>query len=237
MAPWVSEEIQGEVLSALLALFVHDLRNPLTALHTNLRYVLELVPESEADLRGPIEDCSLSCDGLAALIDNLEWLGELVHPKEPERTAVPLADVVQEVVEQTASFALLHGTELGMAPVAGDVTVWTDRRALRAALGNIVRNSIQHGSAGPVELVLEREATVARVRVLDVGPALASESFELTTSAAGQVNAKRQAGARYGAGLALLVAARAAALAGAALRAGAREPTGNEFSLELAVAD
>lgn len=237
MAARVSEEIEPEVLSALLALFVHDLRNPLTALHTNLRYVLELVPESDADVRGPVEDCSLSCDGLAALIDNLEWLGEMVHPSEPERTVVPLADVIQEVLDKTTSFATLHGTELGTAFVVGDVAVWSDRHALSAALGNLVRNSIQHGSAGPVELVLEREADVARVRVLDVGPALAPESFELTTSARGQANAKRQAGARYGAGLALLVAARAAALAGAVLRAGAREPTGNEFTLELAIAD
>src|SRR6186713_3605789 len=78
-----SEAASGETLAAallgeLLGLLAHDLRNPLSALHSNVGYLGSLSDKYDDDAREAIADALLSCDGLRIIIDSVEILSHVL---------------------------------------------------------------------------------------------------------------------------------------------------------------
>lgn len=216
-----------ETLGELLSLLAHDLRNPLSALHSNMGYLRSALdgrgeaPErdycTEEDVQEAIADAVISCDGLTHLIDNLELLGQNLRGTD-RRAAQPVAVValVQEVLSRCARVAESHGlqVEFDAGSLSDSIEIVTRKEHLSRALSNLVRNAIQHSPSGaPVIVRVEVSETSVDVFVLDQGSALPSERRELAFSTRGQVNSKSGEW-RYGRGLSLLSANLAATSAG-----------------------
>jgi signal transduction histidine kinase len=226
------------LLAQLLALLAHDLRNPLSALHSNAGYLQSAIGTQSDDLHEALDDVVSSCSSLGTIIDNLELLGvALEDAPSPEPSPLSLTDVALEAMQQCQALAGSYRVELVLdkQPNADAGFALANRDMLRRALGNLIRNAIQHGTRDtPVRIVVERGA----MRVEDGGPALAPELVTSAFTAPGQLECKSHPAGRYSRGLGLFAASIAARAAGAELTVVApSRGVGNAFELRVPLAE
>ncbi len=216
----MDEGLDSKTLSGLLGLLAHDLRNPLSALHSNVGFLAAARNADEEDLRDAVNDALVSCDGLVAIIDNIEILSQSMSGlKTGGRTPLAVASVVEQMVKTHRAAAESHDVELAVDPsaVSPSLRVSVHQDMYRRALGNALRNAIQHGAGRSVRLTADAEGGEVRVIVLDQGARLDTGLGDVPFSAAGQLTAKGQLGGRYGRGLGLFCARFAAESAGGRL--------------------
>jgi signal transduction histidine kinase len=216
----VPEGSDPKVLGSLLALLVHDLRNPLSALHSNIDFLVSTLADSGEDTRGALDDAVVSCESLINIVDNAELLafslqGPIERPSEPLAVSVVVADVVA----RHRLLAKSHGIEVEVAPAAADpdARVVAHREMYARAFANLLRNAIQHGGPHNVRVWVEEAGQRVRLTVGDAGPSLSDEYRATAFSASGQLTSRGKSGGRYGRGLGLLAARLAAECAGASI--------------------
>lgn len=219
----------------LLALLAHDLRNPLSALHSNVGYLSAMLGGGDQDIVEALADARVSCDSLVMIIDNLELLGRVLgEAPAPGKTRLALAPVVDAVVQQHRGLAQSHGTSIELAAVDRGIQVDSNREMLSRALGNLICNAIQYSPTGsPISVKAMSSSGTCVVSVSDRGPAFDQSLGELAFTAAGQSELKSASGGRYGRGLGLFAAQVAAAAAGAQVRARGNRSEGAVFELQL----
>jgi signal transduction histidine kinase len=225
------------ILGELLGLLAHDLRNPLSALHSNLGYVGSALSPSEVDAHEAVVDGLVSCDGLAHIIDNIDLLGQSLRSTEaPEPSMVDLSTIVEDVVGESRQMARSHGVVVELAPLPADRAMGRGaREPLTRAFANLLRNSIQHSPASSVVHVALREVPGAwSVLVEDSGVPLPTNVRASAFTAPGQVGSKSVPHGRYSRGLGLFCAALSSAAAGATARA-IDPPRGVGHAFELVV--
>jgi signal transduction histidine kinase len=216
-------------------MLAHDLRNPLSALESNLGFL-----ESELDVKAPevtevIDDLRLSCDGLGLIIDSVDLLGRYLFDegKVPEKVVAPAASLLGAALDGARAAARSHWVDIVAAPesLRSSARVRAGRDMLVRALSALVQNAIQHAPQGTEVHVLLRESPDSITFVVeDSGPGLEPEFLEEAFSAEGQLRAKRARGGRYSKGLGLFCASVCARAAGAELTLGSAE-RGNAFEL------
>ena len=216
----MNEKLEPKVLGGLLGLIAHDLRNPLSALHSNVGFIGSMLPTDSEDAREALSDALVSCEGLVAIIDNVELLSQsLSGVKERATESFSAAAVVAEVVSALTPIANSHEVKLELEAGASDtiLQIVAHRDMYRRALSNLVRNGIQYSTTGPVVVGVCDAGDRVAVIVSDHGPRLAIELEHEAFSAAGQLQTKGKASGRYGRGLGLFCASYAARVAGAAV--------------------
>ncbi len=221
----------------LLALLAHDLRNPLSALHSNVGYLTAMLSGVDQDIVEALADARVSCDSLVTIIDNLELLGRVLGDvPAPGKTKLALAPVVEAVVQHHRSLAQSHGTSIELAAVDSGIQVESNREMLGRALGNLICNAIQYSPTGCAVIVkATTTAGACVVSVSDRGPAFDQSLGDLAFTAAGQAELKSASGGRYGRGLGLFAAQVAATAAGATVRARGIRSEGAVFELQLSL--
>lgn len=225
-------------LGGLLALLAHDLRNPLSALHSNVGFLETTLAGQDQDSLDALSDIGASCSSLKHIIDNLELLGLSVLGDRPpmEQGQLSLWDVTHEAVHRLEPIARSYGATVvfeadrKLAP-----RVLAHREMFGRALGNLLFNAIQNGgSQGEVHVTLASGSGEGSVRIADAGPVLPETLRVAAFTADGQLNTKGDSRGRYSRGLGLFAAATAAALAGADVRATAAERNTFELRAKLA---
>jgi signal transduction histidine kinase len=214
----LAQGLDTRLLGQLLVLLAHDLRNPLSALHSNIGFLESSTDGSDADLREALADVTVSCGSLNQIIDNLELFGLSTLEEQPrlERLPVSLDDLAREAVNRAASSANSYGAELVLAPPEpAGVRVRVHREMATRALGNLIFNAIQHGGGGRVAIAVRADGVNGVVAISDPGLPLATKLRENAFTAAGQLACKADPDGRYSRGLGLFAAGVAAALAGA----------------------
>lgn len=232
----MAERLDNELVGHLLALVAHDLRNPLSALHSNIGYLAGSEQGVDPESREALDDAALSCECLVVIIDNLDVVArQLVGKGTVPLMRFSIAGAVAEAVSRCERIAASHGCQIAFAqaPAAHAVQVRSNRDFLSRALVNILLNSVQHagGSKVDVELLVGSKGDVT-VAITDSGQPLPPEERDRAFLAAGQLQAKTTGNGRYSRGLGLYVARLAAEAAGAKLSAmtlGQR----NRFALTL----
>jgi signal transduction histidine kinase len=214
----LAQGLDTRLLGQLLVLLAHDLRNPLSALHSNIGFLESSTDGSDADLREALADVTVSCGSLNQIIDNLELFGLSTLEEQPrlERLPVSLDELAKEAVNRASSSANSYGAELVLGPseTAG-VRVRVHREMATRALGNLLFNAIQHGGGGRVSISVRVDGANGIVSISDPGFPLAAKLRENAFTAAGQLACKADPDGRYSRGLGLFAAGVAAALAGA----------------------
>lgn len=216
----VDESLDPRLLSALLGLLAHDLRNPLSALQSNVSFLRSVVDPDDRDVVEALLDAQSSCQGVADIIDNVEVVAYVLRGSPGvELGPMRLSPVVSEVVSRMEATAASHETRIELSGVdeLRELSVVSNREMLMRALANLIRNGIQHGGREPVEVRLAMGPAGASITIADRGPAVSDEIGEEAFSAAGQLAAKSARGGRYGRGLGLYCAKVAAEAAGARL--------------------
>ncbi len=203
-------------LGPLLALFAHDLRNPLSALLTNLSFVESLpAVRSDESLAGALGDCVVASDTLRRLISNLDVVALLLEGLEAHPRHFGVAELVRDCVGQFESTASMQGSSFAVDEGPSGLEAFADPDLSARALENLLSGALTHGPPSrPIAVRVAREAPdFVRVEVEDGGRPVPPAEREALFSAEGQLRAHAGA-ARYGRGLGLFVAAAAAASLG-----------------------
>ncbi|MEO8902438.1 MAG: HAMP domain-containing sensor histidine kinase [Polyangiaceae bacterium] len=233
-----TDRLESDLIGGLLGLIVHDLRNPLSALHSNASFL-----QSSRDVAGPdakeaLEDVSASCEALGHIIDNVELLAlSLRGERRFEQNSFTARELIADVLARSRSLAASYSVRVEFAPSAdADVKLVTSREMLGRALGNLVKNGIQHAQDGvPVRVSVRVEGPRVVLLVEDGGAPVAADLHDAAFTAEGQVSVKGLVGARYSRGVGLYAARLAAEAAGAQVRAvPAASGSGNAFELSVA---
>lgn len=235
----MDQRLDAHLIGSLLGLLAHDLRNPLSALHSNVGFLESVVGSADPDAREALADVTASCSSLKHIIDNLELLGLAVLDQPPrlERGPVGLVDLVNDVLGRLEVVASSYGVQITFEGAAQrQVRLLAHREMLARALANLLFNAIQHGgSKTAIAVSVAVSGTSATVVISDSGPPLSEELRATAFTAPGQLVSKSESYGRYSRGLGLFAATIAAGLAGAEVRAfGGNE--GNAFELRGTVA-
>lgn len=227
----MNEELSPELVSALLGLFAHDLRNPLSALHSNVSFLGSVVGTGDSEAHEALEDVAASSDALGHITDNLELFSlalDGAKPREPHQ--FPLRELLREAGQKSRRFAESYRVALEIdSDSAATLRGFANRDMLLRALSNLVRNAIQHaGETGKVSVKALRDDGGLMIAISDTGTPLAKDMGEVAFTAAGQLSTKNVSGGRYSRGLGLYAARIAASVAGATIRPAA---SGSRFEL------
>jgi two-component system sensor histidine kinase MtrB len=218
----VDEKLDAKTIAGLLGLLAHDLRNPLSALHSNVGFLAATPKLDEADMRDAVGDALVSCDGLVAIIDNIELLAQSMAGVATRGLGpVAVAPTVAQSVAAHRAMAETHEVALEVDASANDPKLFVaiHRDMYRRALANVLRNAIQHGAGRPVRVEARSVGSEVQVVIVDQGSRLDVALGDEPFTAAGQLTGKSKTGARYGRGLGLFCARFAAESAGARLEA------------------
>jgi signal transduction histidine kinase len=195
---WVSLQCK------LNRLFVHDLKNPISALSANLNY-LETVPlEESEDIREALSDSVLAAGMLLKLAENFDLIALLESGERFPESQVNLSDFVRSAVGRNKGLSDSAGIHLVIREPLADIgQIWQNRYA-ELVLDNLIMSAVRHSPhGGQVIVALTEKNGEARVAVLDHGPRIAEEFRAGLFARVSQVEAKRNPGCRYGRGLGL----------------------------------
>jgi signal transduction histidine kinase len=217
-------QIGPKDLAEMLALMAHDLRNPLSALFTNINFLRATLQGSPAEVQEAVSDSMLCCSMLQQFIANLDVLGRSIVDSPPVASAVMLQKAADEASARFSSQARALGVELSMAGDSPAPGVLADPRWLGRTLDNVLANSLQYApSKSTVNVALEVRADRGFIVVVDDGPVIPPDLRGWALSLSAQAHAKKRFEARYGRGLGLYCAAESARLAGAEVALGERQ--------------
>ena len=230
----MKEELSSDLVSALLGLFAHDLRNPLSALHSNVSFLGSVVAAGDTEAHEALEDVAASSDALGHITDNLELFAialDGAKPREPHE--FPLRELLREAAQKSRRFAESYRVTLDVdAESGGTLRALANRDMLLRALSNLIRNAIQHaGETGKVTVRASQNGAELIIGVTDSGTPLSSEMGDQAFTAEGQLSTKNVSGGRYSRGLGLYAARIAARVAGATVRGGTAPAVEARFEL------
>ncbi len=139
----------------------HELRTPIAILQTRL----------EASAPSPEKDRLLLDVGrLAATAEQLLDMQRFGHVQS--WTDVDLVAVCERVVADSAPMAIAGGYDLGFDTERERFVVKGDVDSLERAVGNLVRNAVEHGGgSGNISVTLTRDGTI---EVADDGPGIST---------------------------------------------------------------
>jgi two-component system, NarL family, sensor histidine kinase BarA len=230
----MKEELSSELVSALLGLFAHDLRNPLSALHSNVSFLGSVVNAADTEAHEALEDVAASSDALGHITDNLELFAIALDGAKPrEGHEFPVRELLREAAQRSRRFADSYRVNLDVDAESGsNLRAFANRDMLQRSLSNLIRNAIQHaGETGKVTVRAARDGAELVISVTDSGVPLASDVAEQAFTAEGQLSTKNVSGGRYSRGLGLYAARIAASVAGASVRGGTAPSPEARFEL------
>jgi signal transduction histidine kinase len=168
-----SSEIE-EARERFLAILGHDLRNPLGAIATSAKFLLEtdVSPEEEADLVRGIDKASHRMGDLVNdMLDlALSQLGDSVPIR---RAPTDLRSIVSDVVAEVSASYPRARIE---SQHSGNLTGNWDASRLAQAFTNLLGNAVQHGdSRQPIRIDLQSDAEAVVVAIHNAGPAISPE--------------------------------------------------------------
>jgi len=170
---------QKEELSALV---VHDLKNPLTGILVNARFLIT-EPSIQGDPREALRDIVTSAEAMHRMVMNL-----LDISRSEDGTLVPKLGVVElgPLIEETCGTARrrMEERKLKLTLELSAQTVRADRDLLQRLLENLIDNGIKYTpTGGGIEVETRREADgQVLIRISDTGqgvpPAQRERIFE-----------------------------------------------------------
>ncbi len=219
----------------LVALIVHDVRNPLAGVEGYLQLILRNLDRGP-DLAALRDDVGKALEASRRLKEILEDVlrarlleeGDLTMRRE----RCSLAEIAREAIETLRGAAAAGG--VGVELVAEDeAPALVDRALVRRAIENLLANAIKHSRAGTAVSVAVREhGGDWALEVADRGPGIPDEIKPTLFGKFSSVEAK-QGGARRGFGLGLYLVQLVARAHGGNVSADDRAGGGTVFRMTL----
>ncbi len=210
----MSDRPTHEEIAELLALMIHDLRNPAATVSANLSFIRESVREADVDALEALEDVETAMGDLARGLEQLSWIGRwLGGERALEAGPGDARASVQAAVHRI-------GRAVAVAVPDEPVEVAAGGNALSRLVELLVRNALAFADARTVLVVLAKDGEHVVVEVRDGGRAISDELSTQAFTLAGQSVIKGRADGRYSRAAGLLAARVLAEGLGAELDAG-----------------
>lgn len=194
----------------LSKLFVHDLKNPISALSANLSFLEAALGDESDDVRGAVGDSVLAVQMLLRFSENLNLIARLEAREQAETTPIPLDTFLKAAVRRNEDFADSAGIELEIGNATPERSANWPVRYAELILDNLILSAVRHSPPGgrvSIEASFEREQPLEVVfKVADRGRPVAEECKAELLSREGQSTAKNRPDTRYGRGLGLYAA-------------------------------
>ena len=210
----------------------HEMRAPLSAIHSILQTIPQVAPDLSEDARRLIERGKLRTEAMLVLVNDLLKLSRLRSAAPgSDLVAVQLADIVRNTAELMAPRA--EGSGLQFEWDSDSVTLLGDEEMLRELVTNLLANAIQYTPrGGRIDVRLVREDSSAVLTVADTGigisPAAAERLFEEFYRAPEAKKAFTD-----GTGVGLSIVRRVVEIHGGEISVSAREGGGTVFRVRL----
>lgn len=213
----MNDEPKNEV-GALLALMVHDLRNPAATIGANLAFLREVVGENAGDpeVSSAFDDVNAAVSELKRGLDHLAWIGRWLAGEAP----VSLADGEVNTAMRAAARAVGEGG-ITLEPLPEPVRARGAGTASRL-LEILLLNARAFGGGRSIVLRATANHDSVVVEVEDEGAPLAPELAPVAFSVAGQQLLKGRPDGRYSRAAGLLAVGVLTQAIGATLEADGR---------------
>ena len=169
-------EAAVQVRDTFISVAGHEFRTPLNALTLQL-YNLERTM-SDPSHRAAVERAVAEVERLSALTGQLLDVARMAAGGfSVDRAPMDLSELAADVVHRMEEGASRVGSRFDLrtpGPVPGD---W-DRLRLDQVITNLVSNALKFGRGKPIEISVEAEGELARVRVRDYGIGVPAEDQE-----------------------------------------------------------
>jgi sigma-B regulation protein RsbU (phosphoserine phosphatase) len=176
-----AEEAHREVAEALrlrddfISVAGHELKTPLMTVLLDARRLLAAEDLEPGARRRALERIARGGERLAQLMDDLLDVSRIRAGRFPmDVSRVELRTLVTEVADRYASELSWAGSALQTSDGAPVFGRW-DRSRLQQVVANLLQNAIRYGAGRPIEVWVEEEDGVARVRVRDHGLGIGHE--------------------------------------------------------------
>jgi len=159
----------------LTAAISHDLRTPLASLRAMTEALNDGIVDEPAEIRRYYATMRREIERLSRMIDDLFELSQLdAGALKLERLPICVQDIAAEVVDAMQAAARLAGVELILNVDSSPPEIEVDGGRIERAIGNLVRNALEHTPGGGRVLV-SVAATNGNVdlRVADSGSGIA----------------------------------------------------------------
>jgi two-component system, OmpR family, sensor kinase len=178
----------------------HELRTPLAVMKAELEAALRGRGD-EAVVRESIVASLEETDHLTQLAEDLLLIARAADGRLPvRREEVDIRDLLERTQQRFADRAREQGREI-QVQADGDLTASVDPLRGRQALGNLVDNSLRHGS-GAIRLSARQDNGAVEIDVSDEGPGFSAELIPRAFERFARGSTER---ARGGAGLGLAI--------------------------------
>jgi signal transduction histidine kinase len=214
----------------------HELRSPLTVMHTTLAVLLErMAGPITAQQDELLAACQTNIDRLARLVDNVLDLSRIESGRmELCPDEVDPSEVIRSVVNYYQPIARERDVDLGVELAgAGAEPLWADPDKMQQVLMNLVDNAIKFTPrGGRVRVSARPSGSVCRFAVTDTGVGVSEgereKIFEPFVQGRPAVGCKQR-----GAGLGLAIARTLVELHGGSLELASEEGKGTTFAFTI----
>jgi signal transduction histidine kinase len=225
------------VRDEFISIASHELKTPLTALKLRLtaatrtqRTPAPRDAASEEKLGRALAAAGATTDRLISLVDDLLDASRLTAGRLGLRLeAVPLADLVRDVVSRLREQATEAGSTIEIAIPAPIVGLW-DRSRLEQLLTNLLSNAIKYGEGKPIRLSAQEVSGRLQLQVQDQGLGISRADQSRIFQAFERVTTASRVG---GLGLGLYIGRQIAVAHGGALSVDSQPGHGATFTLDL----
>lgn len=162
----------GRFKDEVVAMIVHDLKNPLSVIVSNYDYIVDGF-EGSADCLEALQDSQIAGQRMLRLLANLVDVARLEDGTLALCTAqVSLATLVQRVAEQRRVIARQRKISIVVVPGA-ELTAAVDVDLVTRAVENIFDNALRHTpSGGTIEIELHEAGPDLELRIGNSGSAI-----------------------------------------------------------------
>lgn len=213
----------------------HELRTPLAAIRATVESVLRLPHISDKDAQETLTVVNRQNQRLTTLVSDLLLLSRLDSKQRPlVKSACRLQDLISDIVEEMAAFAIAEEIALAMDfQVSTPVVVYGDEEQLYRLVLNLVNNAITYTPAGgQVTLTLKRQQQQALILVSDNGIGISPEQQAKIFDRFYRVDSAR-AGQAGNSGLGLAIASAIAKAHEGSLAVTSQLGKGSTFTIHL----
>jgi K+-sensing histidine kinase KdpD len=215
-------------------LFVHDLKNPISALTSNLSYLESSLEGRDEDLHLAVTDCMVASKLLLHMANNLSAIAALEAGEQPRIAEAGVADLARDAAARVRELTTLGEIAIGVREDFPALAGHWEIPYVELALDNLILCSVANAPSGSqVDLGAAPATNAVRFSVCDDGQPVAAEHRRVLFDRNHQSEAKSALGARYGRALGLYAVGLVTQHLGGRVEAGVTGDGRAEFALSL----
>ncbi|PTL78700.1 PAS domain-containing sensor histidine kinase [Vitiosangium sp. GDMCC 1.1324] len=219
-----------------LSIAGHELKTPITSLQLHIQSLSGIVAEKGIEALGPakvqrtLDVVNRQVQRLTKLISSLLDVSRVTGGRlELDPQEVELSGLVREVCARFSREAEQADCSVSVVAPEGVMGRWDPLR-IDQVFTNLLSNALKYGAGKPIEVRLERDSRVARVRVKDHGIGISPENKERLFGRFERLVSSRQYG---GFGLGLWISRQMVEAHGGTIKVDSTPGEGSTFTVEL----